>query len=181
MGTHNTVQWWLNLRDKHAKIFLSVDKAIAALRRLSARGYKIVLTQGSFDLLHYGHVRYLSAAKKYGDILVVAVDNDSKVKQRKGPGRPIVRQNHRMELLAALRSVDLVVLRSVALDDAALTAALKPDILVTTEEAPVHLKDRVLTTLTKIVTLPRQGATSTSSIAKAIALKATAVASITTH
>ena len=71
---------------------------------------KIVFTNGCFDLLHIGHVRYLEEAKKLGDILIVGINTDASVRKLKGPTRPIQNENDRAEILAALKSVDHTVL-----------------------------------------------------------------------
>jgi rfaE bifunctional protein nucleotidyltransferase chain/domain len=73
-------------------------------------GERVVLANGCFDTLHVGHVRYLDGARREGDVLVVAVNDDASVCGLKGPGRPILNENARAELVAALRSVDYVVL-----------------------------------------------------------------------
>src|SRR5262245_20549190 len=81
------------------------------VRRLDverAAGRRIVLANGCFDLLHVGHVRYLEAARREGDVLVVAVNTDESVRRNKGPGRPLVSEAERIEVLAALRCVDYV-------------------------------------------------------------------------
>ncbi len=75
-------------------------------------GAKVVFANGCFDTLHVGHVRYLEAAGREGDILAVAVNSDSSVCNLKGPGRPILPESARAELVAALRAVDYVVLFS---------------------------------------------------------------------
>jgi len=75
---------------------------------LDARGKKLVFTNGCFDLLHAGHVRYLEQARALGDALVVALNSDTSVRLLKGPGRPLNNQNDRAEVLAALRAVDAV-------------------------------------------------------------------------
>jgi rfaE bifunctional protein nucleotidyltransferase chain/domain len=75
---------------------------------LRADGKKIVATNGCFDLLHAGHVRYLKAARALGDVLVVGVNGDQSVRELKGTGRPINNESDRAELVAALESVDLV-------------------------------------------------------------------------
>lgn len=80
-------------------------RTIAAER---ARGRTIVLANGCFDLFHVGHIRYLRAAKKMGDILVVAINSDSSVRRLKGKGRPILPQKERVEILAAFSFVDYV-------------------------------------------------------------------------
>ncbi|MBF6612431.1 MAG: adenylyltransferase/cytidyltransferase family protein [Chloroflexi bacterium] len=68
-------------------------------------GLRLVLTNGTFDLLHVGHVRYLQVAREMGDILVVGINSDASVRGYKGPGRPVVPQNERAEVVAALRCV----------------------------------------------------------------------------
>jgi D-glycero-beta-D-manno-heptose 1-phosphate adenylyltransferase len=74
------------------------------------RGQRIVLANGCFDTLHVGHIRYLEGARREGDVLVVGVNADSSVCGLKGPGRPILEENARAQLVAALRCVDYVVL-----------------------------------------------------------------------
>jgi D-beta-D-heptose 7-phosphate kinase/D-beta-D-heptose 1-phosphate adenosyltransferase len=80
------------------------------IEEIKAKGKRIVFTNGCFDLLHPGHMRYLDAARQLGDYLVVAVNTDRSVKAIKGAGRPIQSQDERTELLAALSFVDAVVL-----------------------------------------------------------------------
>lgn len=87
----------------------SVRAAISALQR---QGKKVVLANGCFDTLHVGHVRYLSGAKQEGDVLVVAVNSDPSVRRLKGPGRPILDEQARTQLVASLRDVDFVLLFS---------------------------------------------------------------------
>ena len=77
--------------------------------RLDAAGRKLVFTNGCFDLLHAGHVRYLNQARALGDAMVVAVNSDASVRALKGPARPVNNENDRAEVLAALRAVDAVV------------------------------------------------------------------------
>ena len=84
------------------------DELIPILDRLRKQGKKVVFTNGCFDILHVGHVRYLKEAKGYGDILVVAVNSDLSVKSIKGDKRPIVSQSERAEVVAALEMVDYV-------------------------------------------------------------------------
>jgi rfaE bifunctional protein nucleotidyltransferase chain/domain len=91
------------------------------------RGHKIVLANGCFDILHVGHIRYLEGARNEGDILVVAVNTDSSVCNLKGPGRPILDENTRAQLVAALRSVDYVVLFAEP-DVVALLKQLRPEV-----------------------------------------------------
>jgi rfaE bifunctional protein nucleotidyltransferase chain/domain len=97
---------------------------------------EVVLTGGCFDILHVGHVRFLSEAKKMGDTLVVLLESDEKVKKLKGKNRPIFVQEERAEMLAALQSVDLVVLLPMMEkgdDYLNLVMKIKPDLIAVTE------------------------------------------------
>jgi D-beta-D-heptose 7-phosphate kinase/D-beta-D-heptose 1-phosphate adenosyltransferase len=78
------------------------------LTRLRRRGQRVVFTNGCFDLLHPGHVRYLRAARRLGDVLVVALNTDASVRRLKGAGRPLVPLRDRCEVIAALEAVDYV-------------------------------------------------------------------------
>lgn len=100
---------------------------------LRAIGSKIVLTQGTFDFIHIGHFLYLEKAKAHGDVLIVGVDSDEKVKKRKGPDRPIVNEKERIQMLAHVRHVDLVVLKTLSMPHWALIKTVRPDTLVATE------------------------------------------------
>lgn len=91
------------------------------------RGQRIVFTNGCFDALHVGHVRYLEAARREGDLLVVGVNDDSSVRNLKGSGRPVLDENARALLVAALRCVDYVVLFSEA-NVEVLLEELRPDV-----------------------------------------------------
>lgn len=112
---------------------MSKMRSLAALKRIRARlkreGKKVVFTNGCFDILHYGHVQYLADAKRAGDALVVAVNSDASVRGIKGAKRPIVDENDRMAVVAALESVDYVVLFNDYTPEN-LIAVLKPDVLV---------------------------------------------------
>lgn len=96
---------------------------------LRARGARIVFTNGHFDLLHVGHVRYLAAARALGDALVVGVNDDLSAATRKGPTRPILPASQRAELLASLRAVDAVVVFPALTADEPI-ALLRPDVYV---------------------------------------------------
>jgi rfaE bifunctional protein nucleotidyltransferase chain/domain len=97
------------------------------VRQWRSAGDKIILTNGCFDLLHVGHVRYLHAAKQLGGRLIVAVNSDASTRTLKGEGRPHVPGDERAEILAALRDVDAVTVFD-ALDVAELIRMLRPDI-----------------------------------------------------
>lgn len=87
---------------------LTLEAAIERVSELKRQGTRVVFTNGCFDLLHPGHTRYLAAARKLGDALLVAINSDRSVRALKGPGRPVVPEAERAEILAALRAVDYV-------------------------------------------------------------------------
>jgi len=105
----------------------------------------IVLTGGCFDILHIGHVRFFSKAKKMGDYLIVLLESDKKVKKLKGRNRPLFIQKERAEMLSALRSVDLIVLLPTIENDSDylnLVMKIKPDIIAVTANDPAIEKKR---------------------------------------
>ncbi len=140
----------------------SLEKIISDLKKSKK---KIVLTQGVWDLLHIGHAIYLEKAKSYGDVLVVGVDSDELTQQRKGPNRPIVPQDERVNILAHLRHVDIVVVREVNYDIGYLIRVVCPDVLVTSKSTPdfkVKQKRDYKGYCKEIVTLAPQATTSTT-------------------
>lgn len=106
---------------------LSLPQLAEQVRQWRAAGDKIILSNGCFDLLHVGHVRYLRAAKELGGRLVVAVNSDASTSALKGPDRPRVPENERAEILAALADVDAVTIFD-SLDVRDLVRAIRPDI-----------------------------------------------------
>ncbi len=108
---------------------LTPDDAGAWVARLRETGRRIVFTNGVFDLLHPGHIRYLQDARRQGDALIVAVNSDRSVRAVKGKGRPIVPEAERAEVVAALASVDAVVVFD---EDTPhrIVSRLQPDVLV---------------------------------------------------
>jgi len=99
------------------------------IKNLKAKGKQIVFTNGCFDLLHLGHVRYLEEAKALGDVLVVGVNSDSSVRKLKGPKRPILPEEERTEILSGLGCVDYITVFNEA-DPLKLITSLKPNLLV---------------------------------------------------
>jgi D-beta-D-heptose 7-phosphate kinase/D-beta-D-heptose 1-phosphate adenosyltransferase len=97
--------------------------------RLRAAGKRVVFTNGCFDLLHPGHVRYLAAARALGDVLIVALNSDRSVRELKGPTRPILTEAERVEVISALASVDYVTIFDEP-TPRSLIAAMLPDVLV---------------------------------------------------
>jgi len=110
----------------HSRI-LDRSEITIAVETARSRGKRIVFANGCFDVLHAGHVRYLEAARALGDILIVAVNSDKQARRLKGAGRPLLPQDQRAEIVAALDAVDLVTI----FDEPTVTElllALKPDI-----------------------------------------------------
>ena len=114
------------LRSSTQKL-VSRDEAIRIAAAERSRGRRVVFANGAFDLLHAGHVRYLEAARREGDWLVVAINSDESVARSKGGGRPIVPADERAEIVAALECVDAVVVFG---EDSptALLAEVRPDV-----------------------------------------------------
>src|SRR5690348_4947315 len=96
---------------------LSLEQAAAKAAKLKAAGKKIVTVNGGFDLLHAGHLDILEEAKQQGDVLFVGINSDSSIRDKKGPDRPLIPQDERMALLAALMCVDYVVLLDAPYDE----------------------------------------------------------------
>jgi rfaE bifunctional protein nucleotidyltransferase chain/domain len=142
---------------------VKVDEAAALAERLRAAGRRIVLANGCFDLLHVGHIRYLEEARRLGDVLFVGINSDAAVARLKGPGRPLMPEAERLEVLAALRAVDHVVVFD---DDTAdgLLRALKPDVHAkgadyTVESVPERATARAVGAATAITGDPKHHAT----------------------
>jgi len=110
------------------------QRITAIVQALRTLGLKVVLTSGSFDIIHEGHSMYLEAARRFGDFLIVGLDSDEKIRARKGPHRPAVPEMERLRMVTHQRGVGLVTLKH--LDDGrwALIKAIRPDVLVATEE-----------------------------------------------
>jgi len=137
---------------------------------LRQQGQKIVLTGGSWDLLHIGHVKYLRKAKEMGDVLIVAVDSDELVKYRaKGPNRPIVSQEERIYVVGELRVADIITVYDVVGETSpeAMVRLLRPDILVmspTTDKIGEFAEKwkGIYKDVCEVVVLEAQATTSTS-------------------
>ena len=114
----------------------SLAAVMRAVRRAQAAGRRVVFTNGCFDLLHRGHIRYLEQARSLGDLLVVAVNSDASVRQLKGAGRPAVPADQRAEVLAALAAVDLVLIFDER-DPGRVIRTVRPTVLVKGGDWPV--------------------------------------------
>ncbi|HEY4619345.1 MAG TPA: D-glycero-beta-D-manno-heptose 1-phosphate adenylyltransferase [Nitrospirota bacterium] len=108
---------------------LDISQLSSIVDSLKQAGKRIVFTNGCFDIIHVGHVRYLKEARSLGDVLVVGLNSDESVRAIKGMNRPIVPQGERAEVLSSLRDVDYVVIFNEP-DPYNTIAALRPDILV---------------------------------------------------
>jgi len=126
-------------------------------------GIKIVMTQGTFDMVHIGHGRYLDEAKRRGDLLIVGVDNDEKVRSRKGVDRPVVPENERLEMLTYIRPVDLVFCKKKEDPKWKLIKTVRPDVLIVIGENYTTAQRKELKKYCgEVKVLKRQATTSTS-------------------
>ena len=145
---------------------LSPAEMLGTRERLRALGKRLVFTNGVFDLLHVGHVRYLAQAQELGDALLVAINSDRTVRELKGPDRPIFDQAERAEILAALRHVDYVTV----FDDVSprsLIAKLLPDVLVKGGDYQldeIHGREEVEAAGGKVISLPFVDGASTTAL-----------------
>jgi D-beta-D-heptose 7-phosphate kinase/D-beta-D-heptose 1-phosphate adenosyltransferase len=145
---------------------LQLEELLSERHRLRAEGKKVVFTNGVFDLLHVGHVRYLEQARSFGDVLIVALNSDASVKQLKGKDRPLISEDERAEVIAALRSVSFVTIFD-EISPRALIAKLTPDVLVKGgdyELDQIHGREEVEAAGGRVVSLPFVTGASTSSI-----------------
>jgi D-beta-D-heptose 7-phosphate kinase/D-beta-D-heptose 1-phosphate adenosyltransferase len=149
---------------------VSIDELREERKALRAAGKRLVFTNGCFDILHVGHVRYLQRARSLGDTLLVAINNDRSVRKLKGAGRPIMNEGERAEMLAALDVVDYVTI----FDDISprkLIAEVLPDILVKGGDYQlneIHGREEVEAAGGRVLSLPFVEGASTSSIIERI-------------
>lgn len=152
--------------DDHVKL----EELVGYWKKL---GLKIVLTSGTFDMFHIGHAQYLEKAKELGDILIVGVDSDEKVKARKGPDRPVVPENERVLILAHMRHADVITLKRTSDGSNNLIKIVSPDILVVSKSTK-HKDgevDEKAQYCGEIVLLEPQSETSTSAKLRLIQIK----------
>lgn len=150
---------------------LSPEQMLRERQRLRGAGRRLVFTNGVFDLLHVGHVRYLAQARTLGDALLVAINTDRTVRELKGPDRPIFNQAERAEILAALRFVDYVTIFD-NVSPRSLITQLLPDVLVKGGDYAldqIHGREEVEAAGGKVISLPFvEGASTTDIIRKMI-------------
>lgn len=148
----------------------SIPEGAAFAERLRAEGKRIVFTNGVFDILHPGHVRYLQHARSLGDALIVGLNADASVRRNKGPERPINPEHERAEILEALECVDAVVLFEQD-TPAEIIKAIQPDILVKgadwAEDAIVG-RDTVEARGGRVVRVPIEAGFSTTEIIRKV-------------
>lgn len=119
---------------------LTIEKAIITLKKIRNAGQIIVLVGGCFDILHKGHIEFLKKSKSQGNILIVALENDQKVRELKGKGRPVNSRKDRAIILSNLSSVDYVICLPYFKQDKdyeALVKKIEPDIIAVTENDPI--------------------------------------------
>jgi len=149
---------------------LTREDALRVRERLRAEGGRLVFTNGCFDILHVGHVRYLAAARSLGDVLLVAINSDRAVRELKGANRPVMNEHERAEMLAALGAVDYVVVFD---EDSPreLVAKLLPDVLVKGgdyELDNIHGREEVERAGGEVLALPFTEGASTTGIIERI-------------
>lgn len=150
-----------NLKDRYIPNWKKLGNLVKHWKQLNLR---IVLTSGTYDLFHVGHAEYLEQAKKYGDLLIVGVDSDKKVKLRKGPHRPVVPEGERVRILSHLRHVDAITLKPHDEKPNALIKLIRPDVLILSKTT-AHTKEDIQKKkqfVGRIVLLEPQAQTSTS-------------------
>lgn len=146
------------------RLIPSLEAMAELAEHLRGIGLRIVLTSGSFDLVHLGHVKYLAKAKELGDVLIVGVDGDAKIRARKGEDRPMVPESERLEMLAHQRPVDVIFLKEDEEARWALIETVRPDVLVLSTDHSYSEEEqrRLLGVCGEIKVLERQAAVTTS-------------------
>ena len=145
---------------------LSHEDLLNEREHLHGAGKTLVFTNGVFDILHVGHVRYLSEARALGDVLVVAINSDRSVRELKGLDRPFMKENERAEVLAALRAVDYVTTFD-EVSPRSLIARLLPDVLAKGGDYTldqIHGREEVEAAGGRVVSLPFVEGASTSEV-----------------
>ena len=142
---------------------MSEKELLEKLEEARSKGLKIGLVQGSWDLFHLGHLKYIQKAKSLCDFLIVAMDSDEKIKKRKGNSRPIIPQDERYEFISLLNICDYVFIKGVNEPKWGLIKTVRPDVLVAIKE---NYSDEDLVKLKEycgeVAVLPRQSQSSTS-------------------
>lgn len=157
--------------DPEERLISGLEELAAIVQIIRASGLRIVLTMGTWDIIHVGHMRYVRKARLSGDILIVGVDDDEKARKRKGKNRPVILQEERLEMLTHSRYVDFVVLKTLEMEEWALIKITRPDTLIAVEGAysPERIEE-VKQFCGTVEVLPRQAETSTSQKVRRVAI-----------
>jgi rfaE bifunctional protein nucleotidyltransferase chain/domain len=158
-----------NFELRYVPDYERIAAVVGALRTL---GLKVVLTSGSFDIIHEGHSMYLEAARRFGDFLIVGVDSDEKIRLRKGPPRPAVPEMERLRMVTHQRGVGLVTLKGAHDERWRLIKTVRPDVLVATEETytPGEISELEAGYCGRVEVLERMATVSTSARLRRIQL-----------
>jgi rfaE bifunctional protein nucleotidyltransferase chain/domain len=148
------------------------DRIHAIVGALRTLGLKVVLTSGSFDILHEGHSMYLEAARRFGDFLIVGLDSDEKIRARKGPHRPAVPEMERLRMVTHQRGVGLVTLKHLNDERWRLIKTIRPDVLVATADtySPAEISELEARYCGRVAVLERMATVSTSARLRRIQL-----------
>jgi rfaE bifunctional protein nucleotidyltransferase chain/domain len=158
-----------NFEQRFVESYDQVETVVGALKTL---GLRVVLTSGSFDIIHEGHSMYLEAARRFGDFLIVGLDSDDKIRSRKGPDRPAVPQMERLRMVTHQRGVGLVTLKHAYHARWQLIKTVSPDVLVATEDTYTEAQIAELEAryCTRVEVLERMATVSTSARLRRIQL-----------
>jgi D-beta-D-heptose 7-phosphate kinase/D-beta-D-heptose 1-phosphate adenosyltransferase len=158
-----------NFEQRFVESYDQVETIVSALKTL---GLRVVLTSGSFDIIHEGHSMYLEAARHFGDFLIVGLDSDDKIRSRKGPDRPAVPQMERLRMVTHQRGVGLVTLKHAYHARWQLIKTVSPDVLVATEDTYTEAQIAELEAryCTRVEVLERMATVSTSARLRRIQL-----------
>ena len=150
-----------NFDQRFVEDYEQIETTVRALRTL---GSKVVLTSGSFDIIHEGHSMYLEAARQFGDFLIVGLDSDEKIHARKGENRPVVPQMERLRMVTHQRGVGLVTLKHTYHSKWQLIKTVRPYVLVATEETytPEEIRELESRYCGRVEVLERMATVSTS-------------------
>jgi|GEM_PF-120375 D-glycero-beta-D-manno-heptose 1-phosphate adenylyltransferase len=158
-----------NFELRFVESYDQIETIVCALKTL---GLRVVLTSGSFDIIHEGHSMYLEAARRFGDFLIVGLDSDEKIRARKGQGRPAVPQMERLRMVTHQRGVGLVTLKGAQHPRWELIKAVGPDVLVATEDTytPAEIEELESRYCGRVEVLERMATVSTSARLRRIQL-----------
>jgi len=159
----NTLEAFDEVRFFNGRLFTDMEALTQKIRIIRAQGNRIVLTSGSFDLSHIGHMRYLWSARQLGDFVIVGIDSDEKVRNRKGEYRPVIPENERAEMVLH-NYADVVFIKPVHEEKWATIKAICPDVLLISQRVGYDEEQQKALSeyCGEICNLPSQASTSTS-------------------